>query len=100
MKIDLRGATENNSIRIDDVNLAKCVDRSENLRRDTGRVVDLVKRNPLACIRAASGLIKKQLRILPDIECLPIQQRLLLVLNNADVRLPAARGLSRQTRPL
>ena len=44
---------------------------------------------------AAGRLIEKKVRVLANVEGLPIEQRLLLLLHNRDVRFGAARGLSR-----
>ena len=100
MCIDLRRTAENNSVGVDNVNLAKRVERPENLRRHAGRIIHFIERDPLARVRSAGCLIKKNVGVLADVECLPVQQRLLLILHNRDVCFRAARCLPGQARAL
>ena len=58
MKVNLGRTAKDDSVLVDQVDLAEGADRAQDLRRDAGRIVDCVESDPLAGVRAARGLIE------------------------------------------
>ena len=84
MRVDLRGSAENDAVAIDNEHLTTGPDGTENLRRNTSWIVDLVKGNPFADFAAAGSLVELERRVLPDVESIPIQDGLLRGLLDRD----------------
>ncbi len=99
--IDLRGATEHDAILVDDVDLSFGLDRAENHARRC-RTEHTVERHPIvaAVHRISRALIEVKRGVAPDIESVPVQDRLLLGLLDLDLGTAAGLRLGRQVRAL
>ena len=76
MQIDLRRAAEKNAVCVDDIDLPIAFDFAKNLRGLARCVFDFVKGRPLRLVVAAFALVEVKFGPLPDVERIPIQDRL------------------------
>ena len=96
--IHLTARSEDNAVAIDDIDLTRCLDRTEDLARGAGGIIDPVKSHPLRSV-TPSRLIVTQRRLPPHIVGLPAQQSRLLGLTNIDRGATVRARLRRQIGP-
>ena len=84
MGIDLAGAAEDDTVLVDDVDLAGGVDAAKDLAGGSAGVGDLVERDPGAYVGAACALIEVHGGVLAHVERFPVQHGLLAGLGDVD----------------
>jgi hypothetical protein len=73
-RLSLIGSDEA-AVAVDDVDLARRLDRSENLARGVRGIVDLVEGDPFVRVGPGLALVETQRGVAPNVEGLPVQQR-------------------------
>ena len=71
--IHLAGATENDAVAVDHVDLARCLDRAEDLARSIRGIVDLVESDPFVHVATSGALVVAQGGLASNIEGFPAQ---------------------------
>ena len=92
-RVHLAGAAKDDAVGVDHINLTLGIDAAADLRGCRRGVENLVERDPLAGIGPAFRLVEVDRCVAPDIESLPVQNGLLVVLLDGDVIADSHRGI-------